>query len=210
MCLSPDNANLPESTKLKVLVVDDEPTLRLGFAYALSNRTTIVETAATGRQAMERIAVEDFDIMILDLRMPELDGLEVIQQLRSQGNRMFIVLCSAAMSPNAVLRAIRCGVVDFLLKPVRPADLRQVVEFVTRPDRQALPLALRAVREGRPAEAIRILKENQKPTPQAVCWLELLNAIQDSEARPDSNEGELEEKVRRSLPTLAFHAPPML
>ena len=80
----PDIEETQGDTKRKVLVVDDEPTLRLGFAYALSNRTTTVETAGTGRIALDRIAEVGFDIVILDLRMPELDGLGVIDALHSR------------------------------------------------------------------------------------------------------------------------------
>lgn len=202
MSQSPDNEKSQEATKLKVLVVDDEPTLRLGFAYALSNRTTTVETAATGRIALERIAEVNFDIVILDLRMPDLDGLGVIDVLRRQGNPISIVLCSAALSPNAALRAIRWGVVDFLPKPVRPVDLRKVIEFVLHPERRSLPLALQAARNGRPEEAISILSGEPSPSSQAACWLDVLKAIQAT----DGDDGGLEEKILHHLPMLAFSA----
>jgi len=211
MSLSPNHEATVESTKLRVLVVDDEPTLRLGFAYALSNRTTIVETAASGRHALERIAEVDFDIVILDLRMPELDGLGVIHALRSQGNNISIVLCSAALTPNAAMRAIRFGVVDFLPKPVRPVDLRQVIEFVLHPSRQPLPLAMRAARNGRAREAIQILGDESNSSQQAACWLDVLVAIQSVDARKDESSSvrsdeDLEEKVRRNLSMLVFNA----
>ncbi len=78
----PDRTTAGQNGALSVLIVDDEPTLRLGFTYALSNNLTKVETAANGRDALDRIAEMHFDIMILDLRMPELDGIGVIQALR--------------------------------------------------------------------------------------------------------------------------------
>ncbi|MES2924574.1 MAG: response regulator [Verrucomicrobiota bacterium] len=202
MSQSPDNAETQGGTKLKVLVVDDEPTLRLGFAYALSNRTTSVETAATGSIALERIAQVNFDVMILDLRMPEMDGLGVINELRDRGNNIHIVLCSAALSANAALRAIRQGVVDFLPKPVRPVELRKVIEFVLRPERQSLPLALQAARNRQPGEAIRILIAEPSPSPQAASWLNVLTAIQAA----NGNDAELEEKVLHHLPRLSFSA----
>ncbi len=211
MSQSPDNTTTQGGTKLRVLVVDDEPTLRLGFAYALSNRTTTVETAATGRLALERIAEVDFDIVILDLRMPELDGFGVIDALRRQGNHISIVLCSAALSPNAALRAIRLGVVDFLPKPVRPVDLRRVVEFVVHPERQPLSLAMRAARDGRPDEAIRILSGEPTASQRAACWLDVLKSIRDADEHEDVlsrvwSDGELEKKLRGNLSLLAFNA----
>lgn len=205
MCLSPDSDATGGATKLRVLVVDDEPTLRLGFAYALSSRTTTVETAATGYHALERMAETEFNILVLDLRMPDIDGLGVIDALRSQGNAIPVVLCSAALSPNAALHAVRQGVVDFLPKPVRPVDLRKVIEFVLRPERQPFPQAMRAARSGRRGEAIRLLSEESEPSRQAASWLEVLIALQ--KAGTSCNK-ELAEKFRRNLPLLFFTSCP--
>ena len=196
---------MEESNKLRVLVVDDEPTLRLGFAYALTNRLTSVETASTGTLALERIAARKFDIVILDLRMPELDGMGVIEALRGQGNNIPIVLCSAVLNPKSALKAIRHGVVDFLLKPVKPADLRQAINFVVHPERHCLPLALKAARTGKSSEAIRILEAETSPNIQAAFWLKIFKSIRDSDAQGDG--ALLEEEVRSGLTILAFNSP---
>lgn len=205
MSPSPDNRTPSGSGKLRVLVVDDEPTLRLGFAYALSSKTTVVETAPTGRHALERIANSEFDIMILDLRMPELDGLSVLEMLRDDGNEIPIVLCSAVLSPNAALRAFRRGVVDFLLKPVRPADLRQVIEFVIHPGHQPFSLALQAARRRQPGEAIRILEEIPAPGKQAALWLGVFRSIRDM--APEGDTLLPDEASPTNLSGLAFNAP---
>lgn len=200
MSPSPDSGDPP---KLRVLVVDDEPTLRLGFAYALTSRTTTVETAATGRQALERLASAQYDIMFLDLRMPEMDGIGVIENLRGLGNEIPIVLCSAALSPNAAVRAIRQGVVHFLLKPVKPVDLRQVMESILRPENRPLPRALKAARKGNRSEAILLLEHEAKVSKNAAYWHRILTAIQ--EMQPDDDTAGLEDKVRANLALLAFN-----
>ncbi len=207
MSQSPDTENSLDGTKLRVLVVDDEPTLRLGFAYALSSRTTTVETAPTGQLALERIAEMKFDIMILDLRMPELDGLGVIETLRGQENYMSIVLCSAAISPHSALQAIRQGVFDFLLKPVRPVDLREVVEFIRQPGRGSLARAMHAARNRRPEEAIYILTNETSRCPQAAGWLSVLESLHDPEVATGGivANAKLEESIRKNLPFLAFN-----
>ncbi len=203
MCPSLD---LPGDQKLRVLVVDDEPTLRLGFAYALSNRSTTVETAANGRQALDRIALVPIDLVILDLRMPELDGIGVIDALRAAGNPVPVILCSAAMVPASALRAIRHGVVDFLLKPVRPADLRRAIEFVIQPKGQPYPMAMKAARGSDRVEAIRLLESEKTSDPRSVYWLSVLKAIEDADGTPGSDVAALEEKVRLSLSMLAFNS----
>lgn len=205
MSPSPDSKESRDASQLRVLVVDDEPTLRLGFTYALSNRGTTVETAATGQQALDRITTTRFDIMILDLRMPEIDGIGVIEALRSTGNFLPIVLCSAALTPNAALRAVRHGVVDFLLKPVRPVDLRQVIEFVIHPEKRSLPQAMKAARNGRAAQAIEILEGEPNPSRQILHWLDLLTTIRN--AGPEDDITSLETKIRTSMSVLAFNAP---
>lgn len=204
MSQSPDNRKTDDSGKLKVLVVDDEPTLRLGFAYALSTRNTQVETASNGRSALERINAERFDIMILDLRMPEIDGTSVIEELRATGNSMPIILCSAALSPTVALRSIRDGVVDFLLKPVRPVDLRQAIEFVLHPEKTPLPLALQAAREGRTGDAVRILEEVTDPDHRVLAWLNVLKSIRD--LGEEAATRALENMIGLSLSSLAFNA----
>ncbi len=190
--------------RLSILVVDDEPTLRLSFAYALSSERTTVETAATGRIALDRIREAHFDVLILDLRMPDLDGIGVIKSLRGSGCMIPIILCSAALSPHSALEAIRHGVVDFLLKPVRPVDLRQVVDFVLQPEPRPLPQAMKQARESEFAKAILLLEQQETPSRQANNWLELLKAIRDAGAE---DETKLADIVRRSLPILAFNAP---
>ena len=202
MSPSPNSDDAAKSTKRKVLVVDDEPTLRLGFAYALSSQTTIVETAATGRHALERLAEAEFSILVLDLRMPDIDGLGVIDALRSQGNFTPVILCSAALSSHATLYAVRQGVVDFLPKPVRPVDLRKAIEFVLHPERKPFPQAMRAARGGRRDEAIRLLREATASSRQAASWLEVLSAVHEAGGNCSK---ELEEKFRRNLPLLTFN-----
>jgi CheY-like chemotaxis protein len=202
---SPDSRQIKESEKLRVLVVDDEPTLRLGFAYALSNHGTVVETAATGRLALERVKETNFDIMILDLRMPELDGSGVIDTLRNAGNPIPIILCSAVINPKAALRAIRHGVVDFLLKPVRPTELREVVKSVISPDGSPLQSALKAARSQHVEEAIGILEAARTQDKQITYWLSLFRCIHESDGTDGTHY--LEETLHACLSVLAFNAP---
>lgn len=204
MSPSPDRGNIHDSDKLRVLVVDDEPTLRLGFAYALSSKTTVVETANNGRTALERLALGHFDVVILDLRMPELDGISVIKTLRHRGSKVPVVLCSAALTPGAALQAIRHGVVDFMLKPVRPVDLRQVVDHIIRPERDSLAQAMRSARNGLPDEAIRILEADHDPSQKVIYWLGILKSVRGATVGGDTSW--LEEQISAGLSILAFNA----
>ncbi|MEK7949772.1 response regulator [Luteolibacter soli] len=198
MSRSPDTAD----RRFKVLVVDDEPTLRLGFSYALADHDT--DTAAGGREALIKIGEQKYDMVILDLRMPDIDGLQVIEMLRRQDNLLPVVLCSAALTPSSALRAITGNVVDFLLKPVRPAELRGVIEHVLCPGEDPLSQALYKARNGFLNQAIHHLETVADPNSHVTVWTSVLRAI-----RLGGLEGEaaaFAKLEREGLDQLAFRA----
>lgn len=203
MCPSLDRPAAGTSPHRKVLVVLNEPTLRLGFAYALSSSRTAVDTASTGIEALERLAGSRFDLVILDLGMPGMDGIRVIEILRGSGNPLPVVLCTTLQRPHATLRALSLGVVDFLLKPAQPSDIRKVVEFVLGPPRNRLAEALRAVRGGDTETAIALLDSAPDPDAVETCWLKSLRRIH--EAGPGDDTAELAEDLRACFPMLAFN-----
>jgi len=188
-----------------VLVVDDEPTLRLGFSYALSNKETFVESASTGRQALEKSKSSAFDSVILDLRMPDIDGLGVIEALRITGNLTPIVLCSAAITPSAAFKAIQHRVPDFLLKPVRPADLREVIDFVLNPPNTPVSRALVAARSGKIEDAIRLVESEAGHDRTAAAWVAVFRSVIDPPDE-DAPDFEREQLLRSSLTALAFRS----
>ncbi len=190
--------------KRSILVVDDEPTLRLGFSYALSGRGTTVDTASTGRQALEKLKAASYDIMILDLRMPDIDGLGVIESLRLSGNLIPIVLCSAAITPSTALRAIQHRVPDFLLKPVRPADLRQVVDYILDPPDNPLSRALAFAREGRLDKAIAAIRTGSTRSHTSLAWLEVFESL--TATQPEGSLPPSEQVLRSLLASLAFRS----
>lgn len=110
-----------------ILVVDDEQTIRLGFSVALRSAGFEVELAANGDEAIERAAGVAPDCVVLDLRMPGLDGLQTAEALREGGFRGPIVLSSAFADHPTAVAAIGAGITDFLTKPVKPTELRYAV-----------------------------------------------------------------------------------
>jgi len=203
MSQSPDTEG-NASPERRLLVVDDEPTLRLGFSYALANRNTIVDTAATGRQALDKLKSGSYDVLILDLRMPDIDGLGVIDALREAGNFIPIVLCSAAVTPSAALRAIHFRVADFLLKPVRPVDLREIVDYVLMPPDTSVSRTVAAIRAGRLPAALEHARSDTTRNHTAAVWVEVLESILHPPEDESSTEGE--QLIRSSLAALAFRS----
>jgi DNA-binding NtrC family response regulator len=203
MCPSPDNIQDKRSGLIHIIVVDDEPTLRLGFNYTLASETTAVSTAENGRIAIDMLAKRHYDLMILDLRMPEMDGIDVLKAVRASGNPIPIILCSAGFTPKAALEAIRNGVVNFLFKPLRPVEIRDAVDALLTPEKEATENALKAVRSGHPEEAIRILNHCSETNPRGFAWLRILRDLRDTEPGADAT---LIDIIDASLPLLAMNA----
>jgi DNA-binding response OmpR family regulator len=107
----------------KVLVVDDEPDIALICKLALSLAGFDVDERDSGRAALEYLATQTPDVVLLDLRMPDLSGWEVLDRLREQGrlDGLDVILFSAHAS--AEQSALDAGCVSFLAKPFTPDDL---------------------------------------------------------------------------------------
>jgi len=114
----------------RILVVDDEPNVRLSYRITLETEGFEVREANSGAKALEAFANESMDLAILDLRMPEMDGLALLAEIRKRGHHTPTVMITAYGDvPNAV-RAMKLGAIDFLEKPLTPEALRAVVADV--------------------------------------------------------------------------------
>lgn len=114
----------------RVLIVDDEPNVRLVFGTALELDDYRITAAADGETALAWLAQEQFDIVLLDLQMAGLGGMEVLARLRERGDDTLVIIISAHDQPPNVVQAVRLGAVDFLSKPLTPDALRRAIADV--------------------------------------------------------------------------------
>ena len=115
---------------LKVLVVEDEEMIRKGIVLAVDWAAldcVVVGEAANGLQALEAVERYAPSLIITDLKMPVMDGLEMLRQLRERGNNAFVIILTAYDSFAYAQTALRLGAVDFLLKPFPDGELEQAV-----------------------------------------------------------------------------------
>ncbi|MDE1171126.1 MAG: response regulator [Verrucomicrobium sp.] len=96
----------------RILVVDDEPNIRLSFRYGLLSDAWQVEEAANGMEAVEKARKAPYDVMLIDLRMPGMDGLQTLAKLQEAGLRIPAVMVSAHATTDTVLQAVRLGTLD--------------------------------------------------------------------------------------------------
>jgi DNA-binding response OmpR family regulator len=115
-----------------ILVTDDESNIRMMLRMALESDGYAVEEAANGREALESIQRKSPDLMVLDLNMPVLDGMAVLEQMKALAgvSKPRVIILTAYGSIPAAVKATRLGAVDFLEKPITPDDLRETVRSV--------------------------------------------------------------------------------
>jgi DNA-binding NtrC family response regulator len=117
--------------KLSVLIVDDEAELRKNVANILSSSLSDVEfelsEASNGREALESFEKSDFDLVIMDVRMPEINGLEALPVMKEKNPRAFVVIMTAHSNLQDAVTAIKEGAYDYIEKPVQPARLSEIV-----------------------------------------------------------------------------------
>lgn len=127
---------------LRVLVVDDEPGMRLGVQRTLRDLsvhvqdvdvhvTFEVEQAETGEQALEKARVAPPDIVLLDYKLPGMNGIDVLDRLTGLSHEMLTIMITAYASLETAVRAMKLGAYDFLAKPFTPEELRYTVRKAT-------------------------------------------------------------------------------
>ncbi|MFM8426146.1 MAG: response regulator transcription factor [Chloroflexota bacterium] len=122
--------------KSNILVVDDEPVARQSLTDILKLEGFIVGSVPNGQAAVEHIRTHTVDLMIVDLKMPGMDGLEVIQVVNQTSPDTEIILLTAHGSIETAVQALRLRIHDYLLKPASPAQIiASVKKGLSRHDR---------------------------------------------------------------------------
>ena len=107
----------------RVLVVDDEPGLRQSLGLLLTDAGYTVTAEQNGRRALDRATAEPFDLILCDVRMPEMDGLTFVRQYRQRGGSALVIVMSAYGGEDAAIAAMKEGAYDYLPKPFRPDEV---------------------------------------------------------------------------------------
>lgn len=117
--------------KLNTLIVDDEQELRKSVTSILQNSipdvTFNITEATNGREAVDLVKKDFWDLILMDVRMPEIDGLEALRQIKEHEPRTFVVIMTAHSNLNDAITAIKDGAYDYVEKPVSPEKLAAIV-----------------------------------------------------------------------------------
>jgi DNA-binding NarL/FixJ family response regulator len=120
---------VPDDDAIRVLVVDDHAVVREGLRTFLSlqDGIEVVGEAADGREAVAAAERERPDVVVMDLVMPRLDGVQAMRELRARVPRARVIVLTSFLDDDRLLPAIRAGAAGYLLKNVEPAELARAV-----------------------------------------------------------------------------------
>ena len=113
---------------VKILVVDDEKNIRLLLTQCLEEAGYTVVAAVDGNHALKKAEEEAFDLMLLDMKLPDIDGLQVLRRLRALDPTRVIVIITAHGTIETAVEAMKFGAADYLQKPFTPEEIRAIVQ----------------------------------------------------------------------------------
>jgi len=115
-----------------ILVVDDEPSMQDALGWLLRSEGYDVATAGSGEEAVTRLEAQEFDIIVSDIKMPGLTGLDVLERSRTLNPRAAVILITAYATVDSAIEALRLGACDYLEKPFGLDDLKLCVQRLLR------------------------------------------------------------------------------
>jgi CheY-like chemotaxis protein len=126
----------PEANHLRILVVEDNAVNQIVATQLLDKLGHISATASNGREALTALAAESFDLVLMDIQMPEMDGVEAAQLVRGRegtdGGHLPIIAMTANAIPGDRERYLESGMDGYVAKPIRTNELAQAIEAALR------------------------------------------------------------------------------
>ena len=119
-------------TRASILVVDDEEVVRRSYARILAEMDCDAQAAADGEQALQAMAQRPFDVVLLDIRMPGMQGLDVLRTIKRRWPASEVVIVTGYPTVESAAKALRLGACDYLAKPPHPDELMDAARGALR------------------------------------------------------------------------------
>lgn len=117
------------SDKKRILIIDDEKNIRFTLKKSLENEYNIV-TAVNGEDGIEKFTDDDFDLVLLDMKLPGMDGIETLKQIKKKDQKANIVIITGFGSVDSAVETMKLGAIDYLNKPFTPEEIKEIVNEV--------------------------------------------------------------------------------
>lgn len=111
----------------RILIVDDEKNIRLTIEMSLKSMDLIVDQAISGEEALERLVMYHYDLVLLDLKLPGMSGMEVMEKLVELDIKTRVVIISAHGTIDLAVKMLKANALDFIEKPFSPDEIRKIV-----------------------------------------------------------------------------------
>jgi DNA-binding NtrC family response regulator len=118
---------VPMNNKLQVMILDDEPIVGKRLKAALTKSEIDVEVFENALEAVNRIKEKKFDIVVTDIRMEEINGIQVLEHVMKQSDRTKVIIITGYATIEVAREALAKGAFDFIAKPFKPNELRAVI-----------------------------------------------------------------------------------
>ena len=122
--------------KESILVIDDEKNIRMTLSQSLESLGIPVQTAVNGEEALQKLRESIFRLVFLDLKMPGMDGMDVLRRIKEEWPKIRVVIITAHGTIESAVEAMKLGAVDFIQKPFSPGEIRELATLVL--EREAL------------------------------------------------------------------------
>jgi len=196
-----------------ILIVDDEKNIRLTVSQSLESIGLDTDTAMNGEEALAKLKANDYSLILLDLKMPGMDGMQVLRRIREVRPEVRVIVITAYGTVESAVEAMKLGTVDFVQKPFASEEIRALVSRVLRRDQldgqkaedysSRLELAKRCVADRQFAAAIDHVRKAISLDPGRPEAFNLLGALLEI----DRNVPEAEECYREALKLDPSHGP---
>ncbi len=113
--------------KVQVLILDDEPIVGKRLVPALAKIGCAVESFEDPKKALQRIEEKTFDIVVTDIRMDDIDGIEILEKVKERSDHTKVIMITGYATVEVAREALGKGAFDFIAKPFKPNDLREVI-----------------------------------------------------------------------------------
>jgi len=133
--------------KKRILIVDDDKAILKSFKDLLQSEGYLIDTAETGQEALEKTEAQSYDLALLDIKLPDIEGTELLVEMHEGAPRMMKIMVTGHATLENAVESLNLGADAYVMKPVKPEELLRVVEEKLKEQEEAEKMSEEKVAE---------------------------------------------------------------